>query len=77
MKGSWEPNGFENCVINKIKGKKENWKRLRGNCSAASVDEVPWHPGGGERLPYKTDRVACQKIQMKLLKETNVGVAQA
>ena len=36
--------------------------------------------GGGRvrgGLPYKSDRDACQKIQIKPLRETNVGVAQA
>ena len=34
--------------------------------------------GGGERgLPYKSDRDARQKIQIKLLREANMGVAQA
>ena len=32
-------------------------------------------PGGG--LSYKSDGDACQKIQIKPLRETNVGVAQA
>lgn len=32
------------------------------------------HPG---RLPYKSDGAARRKIQIKLLKETNVGEVQA
>ena len=31
----------------------------------------------GEGLPYKSDRNAHQKIQIKPLRQTNVGVAQA
>ena len=35
--------------------------------------------GGGARggLPYKSDWDACQNIQIKPLRETNVGVAEA
>jgi len=33
------------------------------------------HPGGGG-LPCETDRDARQKIRIKPLKETNLGVAQ-
>ena len=33
-------------------------------------------PGGGG-LSYKSEGDACQKIQIKPLRETNVGVAQA
>ena len=35
----------------------------------------PGERGGG--LPYKSDRDACQNIQIKPLRETNVGVAEA
>ena len=34
-------------------------------------------PGGGGGLSYKSEGDACQKIQIKPLRETNVGVAQA
>ena len=33
-----------------------------------------WEEGG--RLLYKSDRDACGKIQIKPLRETNVGVAE-
>ena len=33
--------------------------------------------GGGGGLPYKSDWDACQNIQIKPLRETNVGVAEA
>ena len=33
--------------------------------------------GGGGRVPYETDRDTCQKIGIKLPKETNLGMAQA
>ena len=33
-------------------------------------------PGDGE-IPYKSDGNAHRKIKIKLLRETNVGVAQA
>ena len=32
---------------------------------------------GGGGLPYKSDWDACQNIQIKPLRETNVGVAEA
>ena len=32
---------------------------------------------GGGGLSYKSEGDACQKIQIKPLRETNVGVAQA
>ena len=33
--------------------------------------------GGGGVLPYISDGDACHKIQIKTLREINVGVAQA
>ena len=33
--------------------------------------------GGGGRLPYESDGDARQKIRIKPLKETNLGVVQA
>ena len=33
--------------------------------------------GGGGGLSYKSEGDTCQKIQIKHLRETNVGVAQA
>ena len=37
----------------------------------------PGERGGGGGLPYKSDWDACQNIQFKPLRETNVGVAEA
>ena len=37
----------------------------------------PGERGGGGGLPYKSDWDACQNIQIKPLRETNVGVAEA
>ena len=36
-----------------------------------------WLPGGGGELSYKSVGDAHQKIQIKPVRETNVGVAQA
>ena len=33
--------------------------------------------GGGGEIPFEEVRDACPKIQIKLLKETNLGVTQA
>ena len=37
----------------------------------------PLYKGGGGVLPYISDGDACHKIQIKTLREINVGVAQA
>ena len=44
-----------------------------------SIDNsnIPVGVGGGGGLPYKSDGGACQKMKMKPLRKTNVGVAQA
>ena len=41
------------------------------------MDQKPPVPGGGGGLPYESDGDARQKIRIKPLKETNLGVAQA
>ena len=47
---------------------------LTVNNSPVQYDTPGWGGGG---LPYKSDTDARQKIQIKSLRETNVGVAQA
>ena len=50
-------------------------------CQDLYSEKTPCARGGGrggERgLLYKSDGDVCQKIQIKPLRETNVGVAQA
>ena len=62
MKVSWEPNRFENFVTDKIKSKKRELKKNKRQlpCHECGLGTVASRGGG--RLPYKSDRVACQKM---------------
>ena len=62
MKVSWEPNRFENFVTDKIKSKKRELKKNKRElpCHECGLGTVASRGGG--RLPYKSDRVACQKM---------------
>ena len=47
------------------------------NFGAAALNDLSPGGGGDSHLPYKSDGVARRKIQVKPLRETNVGLAQA
>ena len=57
------------------------WKRdtlqVLGKSLKLSQPQTGGGGGGGGVLPYISDGDACHKIQIKTLREINVGVAQA
>ena len=53
------------------------WKRDTLQVLGKSLKLSQPQTGGGGVLPYISDGDACHKIQIKTLREINVGVAQA